>query len=435
VDRLAFQTVEKTPAIELSARDLKAVEQIVSWEVLPSFAKPGRTAWYVLQDPIQPKGGGALLLSAKLKGVGAWNPSDPNVPSGIRGLHPSGTVPPSDIEYEETARTVHFGVDGEGKFKGVHSEPAPFGSILLRRAAQEYDNARALVAAGAPSIAPYALYRYERSGFNREPLGAVVCLAPDESPFSLDFLYQSEPNASQDRRAHFRSVLRTLQLQDSLDQRTLLAAQCIISHKVGCGLRRFAQAGLYRYSSAWDNFYLNKLGCEVYFTDLDSSRSLDELSEKIAGLQILRDLAGALWRLPKQYSERDSLSQFQLDAVVEADPLASTVAGFFGISDVSARALAAPLWDYVIPHWYLLKRHSETAAAWPKSTLKTYRIDKGIFHCAAILAMAPIYRNRSRLLGLPEIPDQDQILTNVKEFLGEQADYILWLLRSTGSAR
>src|SRR5690606_27431512 len=184
----------------------------------------------------------------------------------------------------ETAKTVHFGIDANGVFKGLHSEPAPFGAILLRRAAQEYENAEALVSAEVQSIVPLMLVRYDIGLFNGEPIGAVISLTPDESPHALDFLYQYEPDASEERLAHGHSVLEALSVKGGLSELPLCAAQTKVSFLIGRSLRSFAQAGFYRYSSAWDNFFFDRRGSEIYLTDLDSSRRLAELPADIGGL-------------------------------------------------------------------------------------------------------------------------------------------------------
>ncbi len=428
METLAFDVIRRNQDLTLSARDAEAIERLVSWHAQPNFAKPGRTAWYRLVNPVRPVKGGPLLLAAKLKGVGAWNPVDPQVPSGIKGAHPPGTLQPSVVEYEETARTAHFGIDSDGQFKSLHSESAPFGSILLRRAQQEYENAFALHGSGVPSIVPYALYRYPGLRFKAEPLGAVVSLAPDESPHSLDVLYLDCRTASRERQQHLQEVLAALDA-DAVEDRAIAAAQREIGYRVGQALRQFAQSGHYRYSSAWDNFYLNKRDGVVYLTDLDSSRRLQELPTEIAGMQVLRDLAGALWRLPKQYSECDVVSRFKLSDVRRTDPLAATLRGFFDLDEATARAVVEPLWDYFIPHWFLLKRQGADITTFSKEQRKSYRIDKGLFHCLATLVTAPVYRRLHARLGLPQIPEQADLLERANLFLGEPMDYIRWLLR------
>ncbi|MCW7536777.1 hypothetical protein OOT46_02775 [Aquabacterium sp. A7-Y] len=427
MDQLPSNIVERQAEPALSCRDLKAIEQIVSWEVQPRFFKPGRTAWYVLQDPVRMANGGPLLLAAKLKGVGAWNPADPRVRSGIKGAHPVGVLPPSVAEYEETARTVHFGVDAEGEFRGVHSEPAPFGAILLRRARQEYENAEVLHRAGVPSIVPFALWRYGREQFKGEPIGAVVSLAPDESPYSLDFLYETESNPTSERHAHFEAVMKALGIEGGLDEPSRVTAQSKVALLVGRAMRRFAQAGLYRYSAVWDNFYFNKNDGEVYLTDLDSSRRLAELPPEIGGMQVLRDLAGALWRLPKQFSERGTIHDFHLGSLLEVDALAAMVCGYFEIDQAEGKRLVDPLWAYFLPHWFLLKRHGPEVSMWTKEKCKTYRLDKDVFHCLAILVLAQAYRKKQSELGLPPLPSTAELRRRIRAFLGEQMDYVDWL--------
>lgn len=431
---LAFQAVRRNDSLVLSQRDVEAIERIISWDgVQPRFSKPGRTAWYVLQDPVQSSNGGPLLRAAKLKGVGAWNPADPSIRSGVKGDHPVGMHRPSVTEYKETARTVHFGIGAEGEFKGVHSESAPFGAILLRRASQEYDNAEVLSCAGVSSIVPFMLARYGGL-FKAEPIGAVVSLAPDDSPHGLDFLYQREPEATDERRAHCLAVLTALGEAGGLDEHTLCSAQSKVSALVGRSLRRFAQAGLYRYSSAWDNFFFNKRDADVYLTDLDSSRPLSELPPDIGGMQVLRDLAGALWRLPKQFCERATVGDFHLQPLLKLDALAAMVAAYFKIDAAASQRLVDPLWAYFIPHWFLLKRHGAQVAGWTKDQSKGYRIEKSEFHCLAILVLAEVYRERREALGLPPLPATTELHRRMRSLLGEQMDQVAWLAQRSPSS-
>jgi hypothetical protein len=430
---LAFEVILRADEPVLSARDREAIEQLVSWRRTPAFAKPGRTAWHVLQDPVRAPGGGPMLRAAKLKGVGAWNPADAGAGLDGAGSHPTGLVRPSVAEFAKTARTAHFGVDAHGRFQDVHSEPAPFGAILLRRARQEYENARRLADAGVRSVVPGLLARYEGPGFHGEPLGAVVCLSPTASPQALDFLYQRDPDPTPERRAHAHAVLEALGLPGEHSVATFVRAQALVAFRVGRALRRFAQAGLYRHSSAWDNFYFDPRTGDVCFTDLDSSRCLAELPAPVAGLQVLRDLAGALWRLPKQLCEAEVLGEFPLEAVLAEDALAATLAGFLEIGLDEARRHVAPLWDHVVPGWFLMKRHGPAVASWSKAERKSHRIDRGIFCCLAILAVAEPYAARHEALGLPAAPSIAALRAAVRDHVGEQADYLDWLLARAGA--
>lgn len=431
--QLTRKVVEQDHRLSLSPRDATAIDDIVSWNAAPTFVKPGRTAWYVLQDPISAPDGGPTYFAAKLKGVGAWNPDASGTPSGVKGDYPRGLGPPSVTEYAETAQKSHFGIDLKGRFTLVNSEAAPFGAILLRRARQEYENADRLVSSGVSSIAPYALYQYSDLSFNSDVLGAVVCLAPDTSPHALDFLYEREDAPSPERQHHFKSVLRSLQLGEGVPQHAAMSAQCRVASLVGDALRQFSAAGLYRYSSSWDNFYLNRRTGAVYLTDLDSSRPWSELPAEVAGLQVMRDLAGALWRLPKQYSESASVADVQLPLILHQDPLARMVTAFFGVDEAQARRSVAPLWDYSIPHLFLLKRHSNALSRWSKEERKSYRIEKGLFHCLAILSLADLYRRRRLHLDLPPVPSQEVLLKSAEQFLGDQMPYVDWMLQGRRS--
>jgi hypothetical protein len=421
---IPFSIVDEMEGFDLGAADAEALAQIISWQRLPEFALPGRTAWYVLQEPVRSPDGTQLLTAAKLKGVGAWNPVGSCTRSGIRGENQTGLTRPSTDEYEDTTRVLHFGIDSQGAYASLKSEPAPFGAITVRRARQEYDNARTLYHAGVPAILPFAVYRYDDGKlFGGEPIGAVVSLAPDQSPYSLDFLCLGEGDPTPAQEAHYRAARNCL-VGNQINEVATLSAQAIVGHRIGKTLRQMAQAGLYRYSAGWDNFYLNKNTGDVYLTDLDSTRRLSELPPEIGGMQVMRDMAGALYRFTNKLYHPNIINNHPLRSMLDINPLASIVSGYFDIDPDYSRKLVAPLWNYFAPHWFLVKRYCNENQSSADGRRKTYKMDKDVFHGLAILALAQTYHDQHVRLGLPAAPSYDDLRGRLRNFLRERMDIV-----------
>jgi hypothetical protein len=183
---LRTQTIVETPS-RLSDRDRKRIDNILSWRDTPQFFKPGRTAWYTLLDPVQGVQG-LTVYAAKIKGAGGWNPPDNSGLSGIRGANPEGLCQPSNREYTATGSRSHFGINTEGEFCTVFSEPAPFGAIARKRARLEYENALHLMQAQVPAILPYRVVDYpDLDPFGKESLSVVVSLVPAPFPSRMEY--------------------------------------------------------------------------------------------------------------------------------------------------------------------------------------------------------------------------------------------------------
>ena len=434
--RLRCTVVDEIPGLKIADADHQALRQIVSWERLPSFARPGRTAWYVLSEPVVDPRTSRPLLAAKIKGVGAWQPPDPATPQTSDAAELGHLSPPSTSPFEETARDPHFGLDGNGNFARVFSEPAPYGAITLPRAQREFDNAATLYRAGVPAIVPLAVYRYDDVGtFSGHPLGAVVSLTWDESPYSLDLLRVENPAATTEERAYAASVREMLGYPSGKpDGASTLAVRAWVGRQIGVRLRELAQAGLYRYSAGWDNFFLDRASRTVYLTDLDSTREFAELPEQVQGIQVLRDLAGTLYSFVNKIYHPSTLDDYDLGVLLDLDPLAAVLAGYFEIDEDHARRLTQPLWQYFMPHWFLLKRHRKQLRGWPQEHRQGYKMDPMLFYALAILALSEVYRDVGKSLRLPLLPPDADLRQRMRGFLRENVDFIEFLLRSTRPA-
>lgn len=439
--RLRCSVVTEVSRFEVSTQDQQALRQIVSWDRRPFFARPGRTAWHVLSEPVVDPVTSRTLVAAKIKGVGAWRPRDAVTLSQNDATMSVEVTPPSNSPFGETTRDPHFGVDESGCFAPVFSEPAPYGAMTLPRAQREFDNAATLYRAGVPAVVPLAVYRYDDGKmFNGYPLGVVISLAWDESPYSLDLLRVENSAATADERAHAAAVRETLGYPPHHpDGASILSARALVGRQVGMRLRELAQAGLYRYSAGWDNFYFDRRSGFVYLTDLDSTRDLTELPAKVQGMQVMRDLAGGIYQLVNKLYHPSSIDNYDLQTLMDIDPMAAVVAGYFEIDTGIAKRLVQPLWAYFVPHWFLLKRHGGQIQTWSKEQRKGYKMDGHTFYALAILALADTYRTFREKLCLPPCPSDADLRRRMKGYLGDSIDLLDFLVATslaspTGSA-
>jgi hypothetical protein len=427
--RLQCSVVDEMPGFEVSTPDQRTLRQIVSWARQPSFAVPGRTAWHILSEPVLDPVTSRTLVAAKIKGVGAWHPRDAATPSRSDATKSAEISPPSNRAYEETTRDPHFGVDENGCFAPIFSAPAPYGAMTLPRAQREFDNAARLYRAGVPAIVPLAVYRYDDGRmFDGHPLGVVISLAWDESPYSLDLLRVENPAATADERAHAATVRETLGYSPGQrDGAAILSVRAAVGRQVGMRLRELAQAGLYRYSAGWDNFYLDRRSRIVYIKDLDSTRELTELPAQVRGMQVLRDLAGGIYQLVNKIYHPSAIDDYDLQTLLDIDPLAAVVAGYFEVDRNTARRLVKPLWAYFVPHWFLLKRHGEQFQSWSKEQRKGYKMDRHVFYGLAILVLAETYRTLREKLRLPPCPSDADLRQRMRGFLGDSTGLLDFL--------
>src|SRR5262249_36521060 len=122
----------------------------------------------------------------------------------------SRPLPPQLEPYTYLAHVTHFGFGANGEFIVKHSDTAPIGGILLHRACQEYKNAAILRQAGAVAPCPLLVAQYCALTFQKQKLGVVVSLLPDELPFRLDSIFYESVSASEIEREYSRKVFERM---------------------------------------------------------------------------------------------------------------------------------------------------------------------------------------------------------------------------------
>lgn len=404
---MKVRTTHASTAIELAAEDRERIFAMLRWELAPTYATGGRTAWLVLDRAASsPSWGPGGLRGAKLKGVGLGRPGEP-------------PQLPRDEPHSATTEPIRLGIDDTGGFCHTRSAPAPLGGILHRRAAQEFERATALLAAGVAAVEPLVVVEYPDLGFAGEPLGAVVALVPDPTHDRLDAVLDGEPTPGARRlRARFG-------VADDAPPAVVAAVVARIAAAAGGALGGFAAAGLYRYSASWTNFGHALAADRTYLADLDSSRPLAELAPAVAAMHVLRDLASALHKVIDELYYPPLLRRLELGALLAADPFAAMIAAYLAVDPATARAAARPVWDYVAPHWLLMQRHLDRFAAdWDWDRRQSYKVDRDVACVVAAAALAPVVpASRLAALGLPTF-DAAAVIDRARRLLGDRIAYV-----------
>ncbi|MEL7103908.1 MAG: hypothetical protein AAGL97_15250 [Pseudomonadota bacterium] len=416
--------------LQLSERDEQAIAQMLAWEIIPTFISPGRTAWYKLLDPPMLENG-TRLRSAKLKGVGCWSPVSEKHETEWPGIpRPKALCQPTNSEYAAGFKRLHFGISEDAAFCTVESEAAPFGGITHRRALLEYNSAKHLANEDVPSVIPYRLIDYpELDTFRGDSLSAVVTLAPCSSPTKLDYFLLGDHYVSDGERANIDDITKYFSSSDDKEKQ-LNEARLNIAIEIGELVRRMSASGLYRHASTWDNFLIDVESKVIFFSDLDSTRPLSELHEKSQGLQQLRDLASALYRLAGGLYRPIIMKSRSFSAIYKYDPFAGIVSGYFNLPLDVSRKLLGPIWRYFGSHFFLIQREIDRMDSMSYLERTSYTMDRDVFYGLVFSIFASQFRERGDEFNLKEIPDELTIEKNLAAHLGERETLLKLMVSS-----
>lgn len=415
---------------EIDLDQFARLMDLVSWRSSPHFPAPGRTAWHEFDRPVRyQRRPGVNFLAAKLKGVGLWNPEGylhTGVQQGQRLAEP---IQPTTTEYLAMTRLIHVGISAEGELIELTSNPAPYGGILHERALLEFENAATLLEHNVPSIAPLAVVRYPDLAFCDKPMGAVVTASSERLPFRAHIDYLDEHG--EEAKAYFFSLYRALGIDG--DPRVPLVqwrAFDRLSGRLGTLLRGFAESGLYRYATQLENLHFDLARGELFLTDLDSSRRLDDLAPESQWLQVLRDIASALHKISWRLHYFVTLDPWPIGVVRKTDPFASFLRGYFAeIPDHEIERAVEPIWRLVIPHLFLRKRLREEMGGWDRARIRTYEVDRQLFYCLAMLITLPLLQVKPLARSRGSL-ERATIEARVARFLQpERIGYLEWLTR------
>jgi hypothetical protein len=308
--------------------DEKVVEELVSWNRQPQFSRPGRSASFTLGQPcIGLNHFSQNIRSLKLKGVGVLT-------------HSGQVMQPSSLRIEN--RHPHLGFDNTGEIILLNSTPAPMGGITRSRAVQEFRVAERLILFGCPCITPLFVYSYDLSnvGFgqcseSQEEFGAVISGVPNTYDIRADSVFDY-PHLDEARLHIVDHWSNSLGSGNPLDALSGLISK--LAHGLGFTIRKFSEAGCYRYSCSPDNYSINPDTGTIFLLDLDSSLFLQDIDSEIQrGLQVCRDSLSGLGYLIANLTKPSRLDYLPAKDVSNSKTLLSYLCGYY--HDVSLNRL------------------------------------------------------------------------------------------------
>lgn len=333
---LSFDVVMTSEWLQGRRRLSDRLDDLVAWNEVPEFPKIGRCAY--LKEKVRFNGQEENML-IKLKGVGYKSHLNKIAQAENRAVY---------------NRNPHLGIDNRGSFFHVCSEPAPVGGLCLNRAVKEYQVAQQLISVDCPAAIPLRVYKYiDPTMFFDNPktnsvshLGVAVTCMPARYAYRGDVLYTHSNNSSFENEM-LKEWMRALKIDDKNEAMCYYYLLQKINAYTGKTLRRFSEAGLYRYSSAPDNFtYIPKFD-EVYIMDFDSCMELKRLNEIEKPMQIMRDVASGLSYLITYLTNPKNIEFWNLKDVLYVDPFVAYLKGYF--PEVNSRYIeqvAAPIYEY-----------------------------------------------------------------------------------------
>ncbi|VFN02701.1 MAG: hypothetical protein BECKG1743D_GA0114223_106222 [Candidatus Kentron sp. G] len=434
---LEYELTHRYDGVTISNAEFDRLLGAASWRTQPEFPRRGRVARHVLQDPARLGNDPERRLTvAKLKGVGVYDPAAlGKYRDRILGEFSDEPLPPTTRPLDSFATYPHVGIDGQGEYTLAYGAVAPVGGIVYERALREYRNAKTLHEHNIPSIIPLAVLKYKDLVFKAQPMGAVITLSSEPSPHRLaevQYLAATQRGKNPETDAYYDRVVASLGVDGDPGSETVrLRAINMLSRRIGRLMHDFSLTGLYRYSPEWSNFEYSFEHKEVFLTDLDSVRDLDELSPENQRLQVLRDLGSLIYRLVAKFGTPSALDQYRLENLLSYDPLAETLLGYFHGSQVTEneiRAVSQKLWNAFIPHLFLLKKHRVAIQRqWSSERRRSYKMDHDLFYILAISLLYPLFEKDILSAKFPFDLSQDALMAKAERYLGERYEYLEYL--------
>ncbi|AFY40092.1 hypothetical protein Lepto7376_3946 [[Leptolyngbya] sp. PCC 7376] len=437
---LKYTVTHQFEDLNISDQQFKTLIELASWQRMPKFPRRGRMAWHLLEQPVSLANRPShKLRAAKLKGVGAWNPPDTSRHRDpLLDTFTEVPIPPTTKPLDSFATYPHFGFNQAGEYTFVYSNPAPVGGILHSRALLEYRSAQTLVEKGVPTIIPVAVIQYgEEYRFLDQPMGAVISLVPDTAPYRLSeiqFGKATHRGIDPEADKYYDRIRESLGIEgDPLSEVTRLKTIKILARKIGEGIRQFTIAGLYRYSPEWSNFDFDFEHQEILFTDLDSTRHMDEIPAEFRTLQALRDLGSVVYRTIAKFSTPAVLDTYTLTNLLEYDPLFELISGYFPkATEQEISSITKKLWNCFVPYLFMLKKYRrEIQDTWSKERRRSYKMDHDLFYILAMTILYPLFQKSDVFKLYPSSLTEGDLMKKAKNYLGDRHEYFLYLLEDT----
>ncbi|MDJ0617627.1 MAG: hypothetical protein QNJ63_12930 [Calothrix sp. MO_192.B10] len=439
--QIDYTITHRFPGVNIDDQELEKLLAIASWKRIPKFPRRGRMAWHILDEPASlVSHSNYQLRAAKIKGVGAWNPPDTSRHRDpLLDTFTEIPIPPTTKPLESFATYPHFGFTKDGEYTFVYSDVAPVGGILHSRALLEFQSAETLVNKGVPTIVPLVVIQYEDSyQFRGKPMGAVISLVPDTAPYRLsEVQFGKAMQRGQDKGAddYYDRIRESLGVKgDANSETTRLETINILARKIGKSTRDFNLAGLYRYSPEWSNFEYDFEHQEILFTDLDSTRHMDELPAEMRTLQALRDLGSVVYRTLAKFGTPSTLDKYTLTNLLQYDPLFELLLGYFhNANQKQLKQISQKLWNCFIPYLFLLKKHRQAIQnEWTSERRRSYKMDHDLFYILAMTMLYPLFCESDVFALYPSNLTLEQLMKKAEIYLGDRYEYFLYLLHGCG---
>jgi len=435
---LEYELTHRYAGVNISDAEFDRLIAAATWKNQPEFLRRGRVARHLLQEHASLKNQPARKLTvAKLKGVGVYDPAELGAfRDRILGEFSDKPLPPTTQPLDSFVTYPHIGINKQGEYAIVYGAVAPIGGIVYERALAEYFHAKTLYEHNIPTIVPLALLKYKNMQFKGQAMGAAITLSSEPSPYRLaevQYLAATQRGKNPEADAYYDKVCESLEVEgDPAKETVRLQVINILSRQIGKLMRDFSLAGLYRYSPEWSNFEYSFERKEVFLTDLDSVRNLDELSPENKRLQVLRDLGSLVYRLVAKFGTPSSLDHYQIKNLLAYDPLAETLLGYFAgdnISEDKIREVSSILWNAFIPYLFLLKKHRVAIQnEWSSERRRSYKMDHDLFYILAISALYPFFQKSALSEKYSSNLSQSDMMAKAERYLGERYEYLEYLL-------
>ncbi|MBI2464159.1 hypothetical protein HYV57_04330 [Candidatus Peregrinibacteria bacterium] len=300
-------------------------------------------------------------MQLKIKGAGYFNPANVSS-SGLKRTTtpvPEGPLPMTPLEQAFKRDLIHVDPSDVPPYEmqSVHSTFAPVGGMTLEAALNDQRMFRHLTNAGMPANRPLAAYRYSDLNLDGKPMGVSISELPPGAlaitpydiyiawygeqldPESLEFLkkYSSRnENFSISNPEHRLEVISTL---------GKVAGQAILDFSL--------KAGLYRFSGSPDNWNIqNDTTRPFFFSDVDTSRTLDSINAPQRAWETIRNLITAIHQwvyffIPSLTYKESGYSPPMLQ---DNDFVMQLLTGFFpNASQEAIRSISSRIWKFLAP--------------------------------------------------------------------------------------
>lgn len=317
---LKCEVINQWSGINHSSPIIQSLQDIVSWKVNPPFSRGGRSAWLALKDPITvtTPHREIVIEQLKIKGVGLCN-FERNV------------SPPSTKTF--TRVRLHLGFTRKGRIKLFPGSSEPIGGMLISRTRTEYAVSSKLIEEGIPSEVPIAAYQYKEPDFHFKisddsysSMGVMIAGLPQNGYDRSDRVLKYGENKEMTKK--YDEFARNIAFKPNTEDPGLsLFAEMYARY--GRHIRRFSHIGLYRHSADPTNLGFSSSLKDIYFTDLDSCRSLSECSEIDTPLQVIRDAMSALFQIMGALTEPDKIQDFHPQRVSKIEIFKKYLRGYY----------------------------------------------------------------------------------------------------------